>query len=560
MFKVKIKRSSLIVKQTEALATGASKVYHVEFSFDDSWQGLTKSVIFRAGEKSVSVLLEGSSCVIPWEVLTQENVGKELLIGVSGWNDELVTLPTVWNVLEKIQQGAELGEYGLEPSPSVVSEIHKIAKNAEEKAGMAETLARSAKEAAEAVSSPISEELLADGTVNIVLGDANTDEGEDNTTEETNEPTDITDTLTWTENAYIEYGSGAFKTANGFRYSNIITLQKGEAIRVTASGSTPSNALISKWSGDGSTFLGCVYQAQGTAVETVEHTATETEYLRICYNKYFTTKDGGALVVETYQSNTDEGEDTSDLVECSQINGRNLVDKGARELVNPLFGKSICVDGDSITFGQGNKQTDGTYKGWADIIAEQNGMTVHKLAKSGATLISGSNSICDRVSTIPEADYIIISGGYNDYANDVEIGELTNQGFRIGTDTIDVFASKTLDKTKVIDAVEYIVRYLLTTYPTKKLGFVFTHKVGGEWHVPKGSGKTHTLKEYHDAIVSVLEKYSFPYCDLTQISRFNTGTPTYAAQFTNNGDAIHPNQSGYEIGYVPQISAWLKTL
>lgn len=147
MFKVKIKKSSLIVKQTEALATGASKVYHVEFSFDDSWQGLTKSVIFRAGEKSASVLLDGSSCVIPWEVLTQENVGKELLIGVSGWNDDLVTLPTVWNVLEKIQQGAELGEYGLEPSPSVVSEIHKMAKNAEEKAGMAETHAQSAKEA-----------------------------------------------------------------------------------------------------------------------------------------------------------------------------------------------------------------------------------------------------------------------------------------------------------------------------------------------------------------------------------------------------------------------------
>ena len=226
-----------------------------------------------------------------------------------------------------------------------------------------------------------------------------------------------------------------------------------------------------------------------------------------------------------------------------------------------MFGKSICVDGDSITYGQGNKQADGTYKGWADIIAEQNGMTLTKLAKSGARLTSGSgNSICDRISTITEADYIIISGGYNDYANNIEIGELTEEGFRIGTDTIDAFETKTLDKTKVIDAVEYIVRYLLATFPTKKLGFVFTHKVGGEWYRPKTSANSNTLKEYHDAIVSVLEKYSFPYCDLTQISRFNTGTPTYAANFTNNGDAIHPNQSGYEIGYVPQITAWLKTL
>ena len=401
-------------------------------------------------------------------------------------------------------------------------------------------------------------ETLEDGTVNVVKLPS-----EDSTA------TDITDTLIFNSGYINIYGTIA--QADNFFYSEIITLNKGTGIRIYAY-IGEGRAILSKWSADGSTFIETIC-AGTTVTETYEHIATETEYLRISYNKYFTDQKGGLKVEITSSSIKSD---------CSQINGRNIVDKTAREEIsnlretietipsnNSLNGKTIVVDGDSITYGQGNNQ-NGTYKGWADILAEKTGMVIsQKLAKSGARLTTGTNnSICDRVTTIQDADYIIISGGYNDYTNHIAIGELTGYGFG-PRDTVETYIYQVknengsiseptgyFDKTTVIGAVEYIVRYLLTTFPTKKLGFVFTHKVGYTWY----SGTGGTLKDYHDAIVSVLEKYSFPYCDLTQISRFNTGTPTYAANYTNNGDAIHPNQAGYEIGYVPQIEAWLKTL
>lgn len=134
MFNVKIKKSSLIVSNKEPIATGASKVYYVSFDFDEEWDGLLKNVIFKAGEASVAVLLEGTTCAIPWEVLSRENVGEKLWVGVYGSDTEGTKLPTVWNELEVIQAGAELCGSGSEPTPTAVSLIYEAAKNAEDMA------------------------------------------------------------------------------------------------------------------------------------------------------------------------------------------------------------------------------------------------------------------------------------------------------------------------------------------------------------------------------------------------------------------------------------------
>ena len=131
MFNIKIKKSSLIVTNKEPIATGASKVYYVSFDFDGEWDGLVKNVIFKAGETSISVLLEGDSCPIPWEVLSSENVGEKLWVGVYGSDTEGTKLPTVWNELEIIQAWVELCGSGGEPTPTAVSLIYEASKNAE---------------------------------------------------------------------------------------------------------------------------------------------------------------------------------------------------------------------------------------------------------------------------------------------------------------------------------------------------------------------------------------------------------------------------------------------
>ena len=160
MFNIKIKKTSLIVANKEPLASGASKIYHVSFDFDEEWDELLKNVIFKAGETSVAVLLEGNSCQIPWEVLSSENIGEKLWIGVYGSDTEGTKLPTIWNELEVIQAGAELCGSGSEPTPTAVSLIYDVAKNAEKtakdaideasKTGLYSDMAEKSKEAAEA--------------------------------------------------------------------------------------------------------------------------------------------------------------------------------------------------------------------------------------------------------------------------------------------------------------------------------------------------------------------------------------------------------------------------
>lgn len=134
MFNVKINKSTPVVTEREPLASGAAKVYYVTFDFDDEWNDLVKTAIFKAGEKSVGVLLEEDHCAIPWDVLVKENIGESLWIGVYGSNNNGVKLPTVWDVLEVIQQGAELADAGQEPTQCIVDKIYEAAKNAENKA------------------------------------------------------------------------------------------------------------------------------------------------------------------------------------------------------------------------------------------------------------------------------------------------------------------------------------------------------------------------------------------------------------------------------------------
>lgn len=76
----------------------------VEFTFDDSWDGLTKSALYRAGSVCrMDPDIENTSTVSA-EVLEQE--GMILEIGVLGMNaDGTIVVPTVWVGVDQIQKG-----------------------------------------------------------------------------------------------------------------------------------------------------------------------------------------------------------------------------------------------------------------------------------------------------------------------------------------------------------------------------------------------------------------------------------------------------------------------
>lgn len=201
---------------------------------------------------------------------------------------------------------------------------------------------------------------------------------------------------------------------------------------------------------------------------------------------------------------------------------------------------TIAFFGDSITAG-----------GYPELIASVTGATVANYGVGGATVASGVADVAhivEQINSYTENDDIIcISGGYNDYWKLVPLGGLT-EGYQAQLDT-----------NTLIGALETIFRKLLTDHPTAKLYYVITHKAAGVESKENALGLTFT--DYHDAIVSVLGKYSIPVYDAFTDSSFVTSTGSDWGQsltdlytYGSNGpDGVHPNEAGYLKYYVYQI-------
>ena len=107
MFHLCADKTSLTARTREPVTSGSVNVYGVRFEFSEDWDGLTRTVVFKAGTVSRSILLEDSNtCVVPWEVLEDYHPFTRLMAGVYGTRDGEVVLPTVWASLGVIQEGA----------------------------------------------------------------------------------------------------------------------------------------------------------------------------------------------------------------------------------------------------------------------------------------------------------------------------------------------------------------------------------------------------------------------------------------------------------------------
>lgn len=123
-------KNMLTLRKREPMTSGSVNAYEVRFEFSPDWDGLTRTVVFKAGSESRSILLdESGECVIPWEVLTTPNVA--LRAGVYGTQGGELVLPTVWENLGVIQEGTEPGESSQPPTPGVYEQIVDLAAKAE---------------------------------------------------------------------------------------------------------------------------------------------------------------------------------------------------------------------------------------------------------------------------------------------------------------------------------------------------------------------------------------------------------------------------------------------
>ena len=112
-------KNRLTIRQSETVTSGSVNTVECRFTFSPHWEGLEKTAVFRAGERTAAVLLDESGrCTVPWEVL--EKPGRTLSAGVYGRDPEGgLTLPTVWADLRTILEGASPGEMARPPTPDL---------------------------------------------------------------------------------------------------------------------------------------------------------------------------------------------------------------------------------------------------------------------------------------------------------------------------------------------------------------------------------------------------------------------------------------------------------
>lgn len=223
---------------------------------------------------------------------------------------------------------------------------------------------------------------------------------------------------------------------------------------------------------------------------------------------------------------------------------------------NPLNGKKIVYDGDSICEGVGFEG------GYGKIIAERNNMVYENYGVAGATIRSGTNVgdnpekprhwISTNVLNLPtDADYVILEGGVNDSVNGDVMG------------TFDpYFTNDTYDSTTFYGAMDTMCKNLYDRFPGKKVGFIIVHAVSG-WIAARDTPRYVAAKK-------VLNKWGVPYIDLNVscppfglIAGDNELVRRYTAPSSSDpskGDGWHPNEDGYKKYYCDKIESWLKSL
>lgn len=115
--KIAVIKQTIALVEDETLIRDMEREVRVVFTFDPTWDGYTKTALFRAGTVEESVTLENDECILPATLL--KTAGVKLNVCVQGGGAE--TTETAWGFISRILYPMNV-DIPIPPSPSPTPE------------------------------------------------------------------------------------------------------------------------------------------------------------------------------------------------------------------------------------------------------------------------------------------------------------------------------------------------------------------------------------------------------------------------------------------------------
>ena len=235
---------------------------------------------------------------------------------------------------------------------------------------------------------------------------------------------------------------------------------------------------------------------------------------------------------------------------------------------NPLYGKRVAFDGDSICQGCPRENR----VPWANLIGEANSMIWKNYGVGGGTITAEvyvastgarrhwvSRCIDKIKAENPELDYLILEGGTNDA--DLFKAEPEKLGEFLPTDY-----SGEYDDTTFSGALESLFYKAVSYYPNTKIGYIVAQKMCG---TDGDYAPAERRRRYFLRAIEICKKWGIPYLDLWECCPLNPRLRCFfdpdisVAENIAAGKAYMDGQHLTAVGYaivVPTIEAWMRTL
>ena len=339
---------------------------------------------------------------------------------------------------------------------------------------------------------------------------------------------------------------------------------------VGADGTTPMKPLQE----DGTEFSNYNVGVKSICVKS----PTGAKYLQIQCKYNGTGTDFDTIQVEKGHNHTSyESYWVNDVIGYDGLPS-DIKDDGHKEN-NPLYGKTILWNGDSICAGNAFNDTKNA---WAGRIAENNSMIKHNYAVGGGCITVGlvaggstKHSVCGTLEQMhtdhPTADYVIFTGGTNDA--DIIGNAITASPEAFGSFSMNDYGGS-YDTSTFCGAFESICYRITNYWRGAKIGYIIPHKMGissSGYYVNGHYSAPENRRKYYETAKEICKKWGIPVLDLwndcylcpmvdhlCDHDQVMTPEERYAAGLLY-ADRQHLTSKGYDYE-TPMVEAWLKIL